>query len=131
MHSAAEGEILGGPEGMGDPVKQIQAAIRAHLETAQRYQDEVLLMYQETKSLSRESLVSVLRREAEYIRFFEEILREGFDRGSFRGDPRLSADIITFLCSIVAVRRWNLRRQFTPEQTIDGVVDFILRGLGV
>lgn len=114
-----------------DPAERVEAVIRGHLEIAERYQDEVLLMYQETKSLSRESLVSVLSREGEYIRFVEEILHEASDQSLIQGDPRLSADIITFLCSIVALRRWTLRRRFAPAEAVDGLVAFILRGLGV
>jgi AcrR family transcriptional regulator len=118
-------------EGIDDPVEQMRAALRADLETTERYQDEILLMYQETKSLDRESLHHVLAGEADYVRFFEEILRAGYERGGFRGDPRLTADVITYLCSLVALRRWNLRQRFSREEIAEGLVSFILGGLGV
>jgi AcrR family transcriptional regulator len=118
-------------EGIDDPVEQMRAALRADLETTERYQDEILLMYQETKSLDRDSLHHVLAGEADYVRFFEEILRAGWERGGFRGEPRLMADIITYLCSLVALRRWNLRQRFSREEIADGLVSFILGGLGV
>jgi AcrR family transcriptional regulator len=116
--------------GIDDPVEQVRAALRADLETTERYQDEILLMYHETKSLDRDSLRHVLAREADYVRFFEDILRVGYERGIFKGDPRVSADIITYLCSVVALRRWNLRQRFTSEEIREGLVAFILRGLG-
>jgi hypothetical protein len=72
----------------------------------------------------------VLSREAEYVRFFEDILRLGYERGVFKGDPRLSADIITYLCSILALRRWNLRRRFSSDEAREGMIAFMLRGLG-
>jgi AcrR family transcriptional regulator len=118
-------------EEIDDPVEQMRAALFANLETTERYQDEILLMYQETKSLDRESLHHVLSGEAGYVQFFEEILEAGYRRGVFAGDPRLSADIITYLCSLVALRRWNVRRRFRSEQVRDGLVAFVLRGLGV
>jgi AcrR family transcriptional regulator len=117
--------------GLDDPVEQMRAALRADLETTARYQDEILLMYQETKSLDRESLHDVLAGEADYVRFFEEILQAGYARGAFRGDPRLAADVIAYLCSVIALRRWNLRQRFTREQIDEGLVSFILGGLGV
>ena len=117
--------------GIDDPVEQIRAALRADLETTERYQDEILLMYQETKSLGRPSMRAVLEREGGCVQFFEEILTAGYARGVFRGDPRLSADLISYLCSVVALRRWNLRRRFKPQEVHDGLVTFILRGLGV
>lgn len=113
-----------------DPVERITAALRADIRTTEQYQDEILLMYQETKALDRESLHAVLSREEEYIRFFEDILRLGYDRGVFKGDPRLSADIITYLCSILALRRWSLRRRFSKDEAREGLIMFILRGLG-
>lgn len=124
-------EIRRAIAGIDDPAEQMRAALRADLETTERYQDEILLMYQETKSLDRESLHHVLAGEADYVRFFEDILRAGYDRGVFRGDPRLTADIITYLCSVVALRRWNLRQRFTRDEIADGLVSFILHGLGV
>jgi AcrR family transcriptional regulator len=114
-----------------DPVEQMRAALRADLATTGRYQDEILLMYQETKSLGPASMRAVLSREAEYVQFFEEILEAGYRKGVFRGDPRLAADIIAYLCSLIALRRWNLWRRFPPEEVREGLVAFILRALGV
>lgn len=118
-------------EGIEDPVEQITAALKADLRTTAQYQDEILLMYQETKALDPQPLHAVLNREAEYVKFFEDILRAGYDRGFFKGDPRLSADIIAYLCSILALRRWNLRRRFSSGEAMEGLIPFILRGLGV
>ncbi len=118
-------------EGIEDPVEQIRAALRADLKTTEEFQDEILLMYQETKSLGRESRGAVLSREADYVKFFEDILRSGYEWGVFKGDPRLAADAIAYLCSIIALRRWNLRARFSSEEVREGLVDFILRALGV
>lgn len=117
-------------DGIDDPVEQIRAALRADLKTTTEFQDEILLMYQETKSLDRAARRAVLAREADYVGFFEEILQAGYRRGLFQGDPRLAADVIAFLCSIVALRRWNLRARFTSVEMQEGLVDFILRALG-
>lgn len=116
---------------LDDPAEQMRAALRANLETTERYQDGILLMYQETKSLDDVAKRAVLAREADYVAFFEEILRAGYDRGVFRGDPRLSADVIAYLCSILALRRWSLGRRFAPEEVREGLVAFVLRALGV
>jgi hypothetical protein len=32
---------------------------------------------------------------------------------------------------VIALRRWNLRQRFTREEIADGLVAFILGGLGV
>lgn len=118
-------------EGIDDPVEQIRAALRADLKTTEEFQDEILLMYQETKSLDRGSRRAVLDREADYVAFFEQILTSGSQRGLFKGDPRLAADAIAFLCSLVALRRWHLRPRFATAELQEGLVDFMLRALGV
>jgi AcrR family transcriptional regulator len=118
-------------KGISDPVEQMRAALRANIRTIERYQDEILLMYQETKSLDRDSLHHVLAGEADYVRFFEDLLEAGYQQGVFKGDPRLSADIITYLCSLIALRRWSLRRRFAPDDAVEGLIAFVLRGLGV
>ena len=117
-------------EGIEDPVEQITAALRADLKTTEQYQDEILLMYQETKSLDRASQQAVLSREADYVRFFEDILRAGYERGVFTGHPQLSADIMGYLGSILALRRWNLRARFSSAEAQDGLIQFVLRALG-
>lgn len=117
-------------EGLDDPVEQIEAALRADLKTTEQFQDEILLMYQETKSLGRDSRHAVLNREAEYVKFFEDILRAGYERGAFRGDPQLGADAIAYLCSILALRRWNLRARFSSAEVQEELVQFMLRALG-
>jgi AcrR family transcriptional regulator len=124
--------IRGAIEGIEDPVAQVKAALRADIETTLQYQDEILLMYQETKSLDRHALHAVLAREAEYVRFWEDILRSALGRGGpFTGDARLSAEVISYLCSLLALRRWSLRRRFSGEEATEALIAFVLRGLGV
>jgi AcrR family transcriptional regulator len=118
-------------EGIDDPVERIRAALLADMKTTETYQDEILLMYQETKSLDRGSRRAVLSREADYVGFFEEILRDGYARGVFKGDPRLAADAIAYLCSVIALRRWSLKSRLSPDEVREGLIAFILRGLGV
>jgi hypothetical protein len=88
-------------------------------------------MYQETKSLDRRSLHAVLAREADYVSLWEDVLKAGHSRGWLKGDPRLAADLISLLCSIVALRRWSLSRRFSAPAVLDGLVAFVLRGVGL
>jgi AcrR family transcriptional regulator len=131
LTTALREEIRLATKGISDPAEQMRAALRANIRTIERYQDEILLMYQETKSLDRDSLHHVLAGEADYVKFFEDLLEAGYQQGVFKGDPRLSADIITYLCSLIALRRWNLRRRFAPDDAVEGLIAFVLRGLGV
>ncbi len=115
--------------GIDDPADRVAAALRATIRTAGQYQDEILLMYQETKSLGRKSLHNVLAEESHYVGLFEDVLQAGYDQGLFIGNPKLGADIVAYLCTIVVLRRWHLGRRFSSEEIENGVIDFILGGL--
>jgi hypothetical protein len=43
---------------------------------------------------------------------------------------RLAANIVTFLPTMLALRRWDLRPRMSREAMLDGVTAFLLRGLG-
>lgn len=46
-------------------------------------------------------------------------------------NPRLAAHILTFLPVMLALRRWSLYRSLTHEELVDGLTDFLVRGLGL
>ena len=95
------------------------------------HQDAILLMFQESHALDRRSLKNILERVSEYIVMFERLLGEAARDG--RIPPvhrRLAANIVTFLPTMLALRRWDLRRRMSREAMLDGVTAFLLRGLG-
>ncbi len=97
----------------------------------QRYQDAVLLMYQETKSLGPRSLQlpSSTRRRGT-CSSSSKSCRGATTAASSRARPAARRRHHRLLvCSIVALRRWNLRRRFPSEEIRDGLVAFILRAL--
>jgi TetR/AcrR family transcriptional regulator, cholesterol catabolism regulator len=118
-------------EGITDPVARARAAVRAELEVADRYRDEVIILYRESHSLDRVSLREIMEREGQYVEFLSGVLREGYRQGLFGGDAALSADVTVYLSAILALRRWRLRERLSSEDAIDGLVAFLLRGLGI
>ena len=44
---------------------------------------------------------------------------------------RLLTNIVTFLPTLIALRGWSLPKDLTHDQYIDGLVDFMMRGLGL
>jgi TetR/AcrR family transcriptional regulator, cholesterol catabolism regulator len=123
-------EVRRAIDGIDDPVEKASAALRAELEVANRYHDEVVLLYRESHSLDRTSLQELMDRETEYIEFLRSILADGYRRGVFHGDAELSADVAVYLSAILALRWWRLRR-FNGPDAIDGLSAFLLRGLGI
>lgn len=118
-------------EGVTDPGSRLSSAVRAVAEELYDHQDAILLMFQESHALDRRSLKNILERVSEYIVMFERLLGEAARDG--RIPPvhrRLAANIVTFLPTMLALRRWDLRRRMSREAMLDGVTAFLLRGLG-
>jgi len=115
-----------------DPLKQLNEALRKMVEIAWNYQDLILLMYQETASLDRESMHHILKRESDFVSLMDKILEGVEKQGMIRGKKnRLDADIIIFLLALIPLRRWNFRNKFSEAEIKSELIDFMLRALGV
>ena len=44
--------------------------------------------------------------------------------------PHFSANILTFLPVMIALRGWSLRKELSAEQVVDQISEFLIRGLG-
>ncbi len=118
-------------EGVGDPSVRLGEAVRAVIEVMYTHQDALLLLYRESHSLDRKSLHALLARVEEFIQLFQQILSAARDNGHVAIDNIvLTANIVTFLPTIVALRRWDLDRKVPKDQTVQGLVGFMMRGLG-
>ncbi|MGD0623719.1 MAG: TetR/AcrR family transcriptional regulator [Thermodesulfobacteriota bacterium] len=113
------------------PLEQLNEALEKTIEIIWNYQDLILLMYQETASLDRESMHHILKRESDYVTLWEKILERGEKQGVIRRRSRMDADMIGFLLAFIPLRRWNLRGKFREEEIKSGLTDFILRALGI
>ncbi|MCP1356919.1 TetR/AcrR family transcriptional regulator [Aneurinibacillus migulanus] len=110
----------------------LEAAIEGFLRVMDQMQDRVLLIYQEIKSLPRETMRYVLAKEEEITSFFEEILHRGRRDGSLQIDEnsvKLMAHNIVVLGEMWTFRRWSLRKDYTLEEFTKMQTSLILREL--
>jgi AcrR family transcriptional regulator len=118
-------------EGISDPATRLSSAVRTVVEVLHDHQDAILLLYQESHALDARSLQGILARVGEYIEMFERLLAEAAREGRIPPlNARLAANVVTFLPTMVALRRWDLRPRVPKEALLRGVAEFILRGLG-
>ncbi|MFH1091097.1 MAG: TetR/AcrR family transcriptional regulator [Pseudomonadota bacterium] len=98
----------------------LTGAIANYFRVCDRMQDHILLIYQESSSLTPESLRYVLERDERFASIFEEILERGQADGTLKLDHgrgvRLMAHNITVLGHMWTFRRWSLNRHFTLEE---------------
>jgi AcrR family transcriptional regulator len=114
-----------------DPLERVRFAVRAVCEVMYRHQEEILLIYQDSHLLDGKSRRVILARVEEFVGMFETILAEAAGAlGRELPNPHFAANILTFLPTMIALRRWSLKRSMTPESVIEGLVEFLTRGLG-
>ena len=114
-----------------NPLEQFHEALEKTIDIIWDYQDLILLMYQETASLDRESMRTILKRESDFVSLWEKIVERVEKQERIFGRKRMDADIISFLLAFIPLRRWNLRSRFRQKEIKAGLVDFIIRALGI
>ena len=114
-------------QNIDDPVVALRTAVNKALEIACKNQQEIVLMYREFKALPKKWTKSVLQRESNFVRFFEEILKKGMERNVFDvDDPFLTANMIVYQISMFPMRNWNLRK-YSDEEALKLIEDYILK----
>lgn len=95
-------------------------------------QEEVLIMYQEVKSLSKDALPYVLKKEMEMVAMFENLLNGCVKNGELdlsEKQVKIIAHDIFVQGQMWGFRRWALRKLFTLDEYIELQTEFIFKGL--
>ncbi|ETI69854.1 TetR family transcriptional regulator [Neobacillus vireti LMG 21834] len=95
-------------------------------------QAEVLVMYQEVKSLSKDALPYVLKKEMEMVAMFADLLTRCVENGELKLTEK-QVDIIAHNIFVQGqmwgFRRWALRKLFTLEEYIALQTEILLSGI--
>ncbi|AEV21110.1 UNVERIFIED_ORG: TetR family transcriptional regulator [Anoxybacillus amylolyticus] len=113
-------------------IEGLRRAIAHYFRVVDELDDEVLVMYQEVKALSKESLPYVLNKELDMAAIFEHILRACVESGALQlseSEIRLFAHNIVVLGQMWAFRRWVLRKMYTLDEYIELQTEFLLKGI--
>lgn len=113
-----------------DPVQKLKQMIEKELETIDRYQDLILTIYQESHSLSKPSLRTMLRSEEVHVGMFKEVIERGIKLGVFReANPLLLANMIKMMIDCWVLKRWNFRGKVNLEEMKQGILNMVQRGI--
>lgn len=110
-------------------VQSLIQAIRAYFQLMDDMQDEVLVMYQEVKSLSREAQDYVLQKERDMVAMLEEVILNSLSEQKSDSEIKLIANNIFVQGQMWGFRRWLLQRTFTIETYTDLQIHLLLNGL--
>jgi AcrR family transcriptional regulator len=122
--------ISNGEKGDSDPPEMLKRLIISELDAMNKYEDLILIIYQESHSMSRELLHSLLQSERNHLRQFENIIRDGVKKGYFQPtNVRMTANLIKMLIDTWIVKRWDLRGKVTFEEMKKGILEMVFRGI--
>jgi TetR/AcrR family transcriptional regulator, cholesterol catabolism regulator len=94
-------------------------------------QDEILVMYQEVKSLPNDALTYVLNKELELVNLFAKMLKRCVENKELfltESEIKLHAHNIYVAGQMWSFRRWVLRKMFTLEEYIEFQTTFLIEG---
>lgn len=114
-------------------IDSLKLAIKMYFHVVDDMQDEVLVMYQEVKSLSKDALPYVLKKEMEMAALFKKIIVSCVKNGELKQSDQeidLLAHNIIVLGQMWAFRRWVLQKLYTVEEYIELQTKAIIEGVG-
>ncbi|WP_338788050.1 TetR/AcrR family transcriptional regulator [Metabacillus sp. FJAT-53654] len=114
-------------------IESLKLAIKNYFKVVDDMQDEVLVMYQEAKSLSKDALPYVLKKEAEMAAMFKKIIESCIKNGELtltEQESELISHNIIVQGQMWAFRRWTIQKNYTIDQYIELQTKVILQGVG-
>ncbi len=110
----------------------LRVAIDQYFHLIDDMSDEFLVMYQESKSLPKDALKYVFKKEMEMVALFENLLQACAKSGDLRiaqADIGMAAHHIVVQGQMWAFRRWALQKSHTIEDYIRIQTDQLFKGL--
>lgn len=113
-------------------IESVKTAIAALFRVIDDLQDEVLVMYQESKSLPKEALQYVLQKEMEMTSMISQIIQESVDQGYLQlseKEVNIAAHNILVQSHLWTFRRWAVQGTYSLDEYIELQTKLILDGL--
>lgn len=113
-------------------LENLRLGIAHYFQVMDRMQDEVLVMYQEAKSLSKDALPYVLRKELEMVGMVEDLIKGCVDSGKLELDDdqiHMLAQNIFVQGQMWGFRRWALQKKYTLEEFIHLQIELTFTGI--
>lgn len=115
-----------------NPVDQLKDFLMIMFDIMNKFQNEVLAMYTESRHLQKESLHAVLYEESGMVDCLEKLIIRGVERGYFKTkDTFLAANIIEYIVPFYTLRGWNFKDRYTFSRFVELVQGLVLNALGV
>ncbi|WP_423410826.1 TetR/AcrR family transcriptional regulator [Heyndrickxia sp. MSNUG] len=113
-------------------LESLKVGIANYFKVMDDLQDEVLVMYQEVKSLTKDALPYVLKKEIEMVAMFEDVIQRCVENGELVLDEKqvkiIGHDIFV-QGQMWGFRRWALQKLYTLEEYTELQTELLFRGI--
>ena len=112
-------------------IEALRQGIANYFRVVDDMQDEVLVMYQEVKSLPKDALTYVLNKELELVELFAKMLTRCVENKELYisdSEVELYAHNIYVAGQMWSFRRWVLRKMFTLDEYVELQTAFLIQG---
>lgn len=116
-------EILEKTKGVLNPLEKLRLMIEVELDTMDKYQSLVLMLYQESHILGVASLKAMLKNEEAHMQMFKKVINDGIAAGAFRN---VNVNIVAHIIKM-AIDCWVLKRWAFPNMSIKEMKQEIIK----
>lgn len=113
-------------------LQSLERGIANYFRVMDELQSEVLVMYQEAKSLNKDALPYVLRKEMEMVAMFEDVIARCVENGEIslsEKQVKMIAHNIFVQGQMWGFRRWALQKLYTLEEYITLQTELLFSGI--
>lgn len=113
-------------------LKSLKFGIANYINIVNEMQTEFLVLYQETKSLSKDAQHYIIEKETEMVHMFEHLIKKCVANGELHLSERevaLMGHNIFVLGQMWCFRRWALHRHYTLQEYIDMQTGLLFSGI--
>ncbi|ASK62057.1 TetR family transcriptional regulator [Virgibacillus phasianinus] len=115
-----------------DPsVTSFVKVIKSYFKLMDEMQEEVVVMYQEVKSLEKDTKEYVLQKERDMVGMLERVIVTCLPQPINGQDAKLLANNIFVQGQMWGFRRWMLQKQFTLDEYVDRQIHYLLQSLEI
>ncbi|BAC14965.1 TetR/AcrR family transcriptional regulator [Oceanobacillus iheyensis] len=119
IHDQVRDRIADSMEVENPSIESMRMAVRSFFYLMDDMQDEILMLYQETKSLKKETRDFVLQQERAVVDIMIKLLSTCLERNKQDKEICLIANNIVVGGHMWGFRRWIIQKEFTLEEYID------------
>ncbi|MFB4169843.1 TetR/AcrR family transcriptional regulator [Virgibacillus sp. JSM 102003] len=112
-------------------ITNLEKVVESYFYLMDEMQEEVVIMYQEVKSLKKDTKEYVLQKERDMVGMLEKVIVTCLPHEISKQDAELVANNIFIQGHMWGFRRWVLQKQFTLQEYIDRQIHYLMESLAI